>query len=133
MSAWVYNGEELRDEQTVGYVGFVYQIVLPNGMRYLGKKSFTRATYKQVKGRRKKGRKASNWRDYWGSNTRLLTDLKDVDPTGCRREVLRLCKSKGEMSYYEAKNQFAYDVLLSGIFYNDWISVRVSRKHLLKK
>jgi hypothetical protein len=48
------------------------------------------------------------------------------------REILRLCQSKSECSYFEAKLQFQYDVLLSDEYYNGWIMARCRRAHLKK-
>ena len=48
-----------------------------------------------------------------------------------KREIVRLCKTKGECSYYEAKLQFAMEVLEHpSDFYNQQIRVRVHRSHL---
>jgi len=41
-----------------------------------------------------------------------------------------LCKTKGECSYYEAKKQFEYDVLLNDEFYNEFIGCKIHSKHL---
>ena len=41
------------------------------------------------------------------------------------REILHLCKSKGECNYIEAKEQFARGVLESDDYYNGHIRVRV--------
>jgi hypothetical protein len=43
---------------------------------------------------------------------------------------LRLCKSKGEFAYFEAKFQFDLNVLESDEYYNSWIMCRVHKKHL---
>lgn len=50
-----------------------------------------------------------------------------------KREILRLCRTKGECSYYEAKLQFQYDVLLSDEFYNEFIGCKIHAKHIRDK
>ena len=37
------------------------------------------------------------------------------------REIVHLCKTKGEMTYYETKHIFAVDAVLSEKYYNDWV------------
>lgn len=132
---WLTEDGPLTDEQVLEYTGFVYVITCLDApfKRYIGKKLFTAAKTKQVKGKKKKTRVPSNWRKYWGSNAELLEDIKRVGKERFSRTILKLCKSKGECSYYEAKFQFEHDVLLSPLFYNTWLSVRVRRSHLPQK
>jgi len=46
------------------------------------------------------------------------------------REILKLCRTKGECSYYEAKYQFEFDVLLSDEYYNEFIGCKIHSKHV---
>ena len=41
------------------------------------------------------------------------------------REILHLCKTKGECAYMEAKEQFARDVLINDKYYNGSINCRI--------
>jgi hypothetical protein len=43
---------------------------------------------------------------------------------------MHLCKSKGECSYLEAKEQFAHNVMEGDEYYNNWIMVRVRKSHI---
>jgi len=47
-----------------------------------------------------------------------------------KREIVKLCKTKGEMSYHEAKMQFDNDVLLREDYYNNFIGCKIHAKHL---
>jgi hypothetical protein len=128
---WLHNGQIVEPDQVDTYVGFVYNIInLSNNKQYIGKKLFTKSKTKQVKGKKKKLRVASDWQDYYGSNKELQEDVANLGIHNFRREILRLCKTKGECSYYEAKYQFENDVLLNEAYYNSWIMVKVSSKHL---
>ena len=84
---------------------------------------------------RSKYKVESDWKDYYGSNEELNHHVNIFGKDQFKREILRLCMSKGEMSYFEAKYQFQYDVLESEQWYNSWISCKVHKKHLtfLKK
>jgi hypothetical protein len=132
--SWIYKGEIVED---IGnYIGFVYMITnLRTERKYIGKKNFYFSKTKQLKGKKKKYKVESDWKDYFGSNEELNHHVNIFGQDQFRREILRFCTSKGEMSYYEAKYQFHYDVLESDQWYNSWISCKIHKKHLtfLKK
>ncbi len=128
---WLYDGvvfEQPLDE----YYGFVYQITnLTNNKVYIGKKLFWFKKTKMLKGKKKRYLAESDWKEYYGSSVALSEDVKTFGKDNFKREILKLCKSKGECSYYEAKFQFEKNVLLNpDLFYNDWIICRVHRKHI---
>ena len=119
-------------------VGFVYLITnLVSGRKYIGKKlaKFSKTTYKVVKlknGNKKKkkirSKIDSDWLTYWSSSEDLKADVAALGEDKFSREILRYCNSKNELSYYEAKYQFEYDVLLDeNKWYNGWISVKVRK------
>jgi hypothetical protein len=126
---WLYNNVEFTD---VGdYVGFVYLITnLTNGRKYIGKKNFYFSKTRTIKGKRKRSKVESDWRDYYGSNKELQADVELLGKDLFERKILKLCKSKGEFGYYEAKYQFENNVLENDDYYNTWIMVRVHKKHL---
>ena len=72
----------------------------------------------------------SDWKEYYGSNKELQADVDKFGKDSFKREILKLCKTKGEFGYYEAKYQFDNNVLESNDYYNSWIMVRVHKKHL---
>lgn len=112
--------------------GFVYRITNTiDGRSYIGKKLLWFKGRKQVKGRRRKILKESDWRTYNGSSIELLADIKRLGARKFKYEILRFCGSKGECSYWEAKLQFAEDVLYHpDRFYNSYVGCRIHRKHL---
>ena len=126
---WFYNGEYF---DTIGdYVGFVYLITnQTNGKKYIGKKNFYFTKTRTIKGKRKRSKVESDWQDYYGSNKELQADVELLGKENFKREILKLCKSKGEFGYYEAKYQFENNVLEEDNWYNTWIMVRVHKKHL---
>jgi hypothetical protein len=126
---WLYNNVEFND---IGeYVGFVYLITnLTNDRKYIGKKNFYFSKTKTVKGKRKRTKVESDWKDYYGSNKELQEDVERLGSYNFKREILRLCKSKGEFSYFEAKYQFEKNVLETDEYYNSWISCKIHKKHL---
>lgn len=127
---WLFKGEEVK-EIPEGFCGFVYLIENNvNGKRYIGKKNFYFSKTRQVKGKKKRSKVESDWKDYFGSNEQLNEDVSSLGSNNFRREILRFCKSKGEMSYFEAFHQFQNNVLESDQWYNSWISCKIHKKHL---
>ena len=130
---WYYNEEqfEVTPEQ---YQGFVYEITeLDTGRKYIGKKNFWKPKIlpkTKSRKRRTRTRVESDWRSYFGSNEYIQELVERKGSKGFSREILKLCKTKGEMSYYEAKLQFENDVLLNDLYYNKIISCKIHQKHL---
>lgn len=131
---WSYKGEIVED---IGnYIGFVYIITnLSNEKKYIGKKNFYFSKIKQVKGKKKRYKVESDWKDYYGSSDKLNEDVHLFGENNFKREILRFCSSKGEMTYFEAKYQFEYGVLENDKWYNTWIMCKIRKNHLtfLKK
>lgn len=130
---WTYKNEPLT-EIPEGYEAFVYCITCrSNGKKYIGKKLFKFTRTSKRKGKRVKKQVDSDWLDYYGSNKELLEHVALYGEDKFDREVIRLCKTKGEASYYEAKEQFDRDALISESYYNSWIMIRVRKSHIMKK
>jgi hypothetical protein len=128
---WIYEGTVYNVYDGTSY-GFVYLIEnMINGKLYYGKKQFKLRSTKTVKGKRKRILKESNWLDYYGSSETLKGDVEIYGKENFKRTILKMCSSKSELSYYEAKYQFENNVLLfPEKYYNSWISVKVTRKHM---
>ena len=132
---WTYKGKlfEPTEEELKSWVGFVYLIEeADTGMKYIGKKGFWRSKILPVTKTRKRRKRTlveSDWRTYHGSNERLKEQIS-ISSGIHNRTILRFCKTKGEMSYYEAKEQFDKDVLLRNDYYNAFIGCKIHAKHL---
>jgi len=130
---WLYNNQEFN-ETPEEFQGFVYCITeLNTGMMYIGKKFFWKPKVLPVnktRKRRVRTRVESDWRNYYGSNKFLRQLIEANGKDNYKREILRMCRSKGECSYYEAKLQFEYDVLLSSKYYNEFIGCKINASHL---
>ena len=134
--SWLYKGKQVN-EISNEYEGFVYLITnLTNNRKYVGKKlSKFKTTKPPLKGKknRRRGHKESDWRDYWGSSDKLNEDVEALGPKNFTREILYFCKSRGEMSYLEAKEQFDRCVLETDEYYNGIINVRVGGSKILRE
>ena len=130
---WYYNNElfELTPEE---YQGFVYQITeLHTNKKYIGKKNFWKPKIlpiNKTRKRRVRTRIESDWKTYFSSSSQIQKLVEESGEEKFKREILKLCKTKGEMSYYEAKLQFENNVLFRDDYYNEFIGCRVHSKHL---
>ena len=133
---WIYENNPFNPDESFleDFQGFVYEITeLSTGKKYIGKKFFWKPKTLPVTKTRKrkvKTRVQSDWQTYYGSNLELKQIIKEQGGDGYKREVLRLCRTKGECSYYEAKLQFENDVLLRDDYYNEFIGCKIHSKHV---
>jgi len=128
---WIYQDKIFTENDIANNYGFVYSIEnsLTN-RKYIGKKLFWSAKTKQVNKKKKRYKAPSDWQDYYGSNEVLKKDIAEYGKENFTRTILHLCKSKGECSYLEAKEQFVNGVIESADYYNTWIMVRVRDTHI---
>lgn len=139
---WLYS--EGFDPQD--YFGFVYKITnLTNGKFYIGKKYFYHTSNVKLgkkelaalpvsRGRKsttKQVIKESDWRSYWGSSKELQQDVKELGTEMFECLILKLCKDKKELTYYELHYQCTNECLLSYNSYNDNILGKFFRKDLV--
>jgi len=131
---WYYNNKEFTTEMIGDFVGFVYVITdLSNNKKYVGKKLFQstrRLPPLKGKSRRRVVVKESDWMEYFGSSEEVKQIFEEKGIDNFRREILHLCKTKGEMSYLEAKEQFDRNVLLSDEYYNGIINCKIHASHV---
>lgn len=139
---WLYKNEPVT-QLPENCAGFVYLITnTESGRMYVGKKlsrfkttRYKMHTQKNGKKVRKKirGAVSSDWQDYYGSSDALLKDLEKLGADKFRREILFYCRSKAELNYVEAREQFARKVLESDQYYNGHIRVRVHGSLIIGK
>lgn len=125
-------------------IGFIYLIKnRTNGKIYIGRKSLysntnKKLTKKEISEQTGPGRKPtkklvtkeSNWKVYMGSSKELLADVKKYGEDVFMRDILHLCYSKKQMTFYEIYYQMKYDVLEVDS-YNDNILGKFYRKDLI--
>jgi len=122
---------ELGESTHKDIYGFVYLITCKTtNKQYIGKKFFWSSKTKQIKGKKKRSKVESDWKTYFGSNKVLVEEVKQLGEDNYTREILHVCKTKGECNYLEAHEQFTRGVLTSDQYYNDWIMVKVHRSHI---
>ena len=71
--------------------------------------------------------KESDWKTYTGSSDKLNIDIAIHGKDKFLFKILRFCKNKYELGYYEAKLQFDKDVLISEDYYNGIINCRIGK------
>jgi hypothetical protein len=108
------------------YEGYIYiTTILDTGRKYIGKKNFFHNTNVKLgkkelanlptargkKPSKKKVTKESDWKTYYGSAQEIKDSVKQYPKECITRTLIRLCKSKKELTYYECKYLFDYNVL----------------------
>jgi hypothetical protein len=120
IQGWIYKGKVIK-EAPKDFYGFIYCIVDDKGKRYWGKKAFehNKKTKLSKKARKATGKRIvrtkvdSGWQDYWGSSKFLIEYLEEVPSrkNKCIREIIKLCKDKASLSYWEMVTLVNYNVL----------------------
>ena len=109
---------------------------------YIGKKAFQHTTTKKLgkkelaeipvtRGKRPSKKsvvKESDWKTYYGSNA----EVKSLPKAELTRMVLHLCKTKKELTYWETKYLFSFNVLENDSYMNDNILGKFYRKDLIE-
>lgn len=151
------------EDMPEGVIGFIYQITdLDNNKRYIGKKSLysirrpeiAKSTYdklrkegaevKRTKNKTKStktkifwrykrvDRGETNWLSYTGSNVELNKKIKSG--IKYKKEIIKYCYTKKQLTFYEMKEQFCNDVLENqDLYYNGNISAKFFPKDLHSK
>lgn len=110
-NCWKYKGACL-EEPPEGYYGFVYRITDDKGRDYYGKKAFFHKKKSKISkrtrikvGTRKRIKIQdfdSKWLGYYGSCKPLLEYIETRGGTdGFTRSILKLCKDKQSLTYWE--------------------------------
>lgn len=131
---WSYRSETLLNPPE-GYVGFVYIITnLVNDKKYIGQKRFYKIrAVRKKKGQKRRGKSKkseSDWKKYYGSCKALIEDIKTLGRENFKREIITICKTKGELNYRELEEQMNRKVLLDQNYYNGIIQCRINSTHL---
>jgi len=108
------------------YEGYIYMTtILDTDRKYIGKKNFFHNTNVKLgkkelanlptargkKPSKKKVTKESDWKTYYGSAQEIKDSVKQYPKERIMRTLIRLCKTKKELTYYECKYLFDYNVL----------------------
>jgi hypothetical protein len=127
---WLYNSSPFEEIPETAY-GYVYLITNTiTGRKYIGKKLFWFRKTKVLKGKKKRIKVESDWRDYWSSSDEVKKDVETVGSDKFIREILHICPNKGSCNYLEAREQMDRRVLETDDYYNGQIQCRVHRTHI---
>ena len=132
---WYFHNtaDEFTEDMIGDAFGMVYLITHnKTGKKYVGKKFFTKSKTKQVKGKKKRTRVKSDWETYFGSNKTLQEEVKKNGPEEYTREILHLCRTRSECSYWESWEIFSRHALMRENYWNEWVSCRIRKDHVMK-
>lgn len=123
---WQFDGD--FNPESYGFIYLIENTI--TGRKYIGKKQMKSVKkMPPLKGRKNKRHKIveTDWKTYTGSSTELNNDIEELGKDKFEFNILRLCESKSQLAYYEAKEQFEQDVLLKEEYYNGIINCRIGR------
>jgi hypothetical protein len=142
--SWRFKGDYITElgDMPEDVFGFIYKITnTKTGQYYIGKKqvvsvrkrNFGKKEIAELTDKRVKKyeyvTKESDWKDYRSSNDKVKSWFES-EADVCSLEILRFCKSKKALTYYEIQEQFSHDVLADELSLNDNISGKYFRKDL---
>ena len=134
---WLYNEKEITDISHFppNTFGFVYQVITPEGKKYVGKKVLYHNQKKKLtkvelseqtgRGRRKTFKivqKESDWKKYYGSNKHLQNQISKGEVTleNLKKQIIQTAFNKKHLTYLETKYLFQLEVLEKpDLYYND--------------
>lgn len=142
---WEFKGKEITNIKQLpeGAVGFIYILTFSDGKRYIGrkslysvrKKSLGKKALAEIKDKRLKKyeiiKKESDWSKYYSSNKTIKEKMKSGELGIESREIIKVCFTEKQMTYFETQALFCYGVLeYSEHFYNDNILGKFYKKDL---
>jgi hypothetical protein len=130
---WRYDGEIFESQHIGDYFGFVYLISCKTtGRKYIGRKYLWQ--FRTPKGKKRKVKSESDWKNYYGSCPELKEDIKKIGKDKFQRTILSLHKTVGKTNYEETRQLFLNNVLTESLdngtpkYYNSNILSRYFRK-----
>ena len=145
---WLYNGKEITDIShfPLNTFGFVYEVITPEGKKYVGKKVLyhnkkTKLKKSELAEQSGRGRRAlhkivskeSDWKKYYGSNKHLKNQITEGEVTleDLSKQIIEIGFNKKHLTYLETKYLFQLEVLEKpGEYYNDNILGKFFTKDL---
>ena len=142
---WEFKGKEITNIKQLpeGAVGFIYILTFSDGKRYIGRKSLYSVRKKplgkkalaQIKDKRLKKyeiiKKESDWNKYYSSNKTIKEKMKSGELDIESREIIKVCFTEKQMTYFETQALFCYGVLeYPEQYYNDNILGKFYKKDL---
>ena len=130
---WLYQGKVFETEDIGENFGFIYLIECEeNSRKYLGRKYFW--SFRTPKGKKRKVKQESDWKNYYGSCPELKDDIKILGKDKFNRSILSLHKTLGKTNYEETRQLFLNNVLTEALdngipaYYNSNVMNRYFRK-----
>jgi hypothetical protein len=135
---WLYEGKIFETEDIQENFGFVYLINCEETQRkYLGRKYFW--SFRTPKGKKRKVKQESDWKNYYGSCPELKEDIKKYGKDKFQRIIVSLHKTLGKTNYEETRQLFLNNVLTEALdsgtpaYYNSNILSRYYKKDYFDK
>lgn len=130
---WLYNGKEVT-ETPPNVMSFIYRIIhLETGKWYIGRKGLYKTTYKQVKGKKRKVLKDSDWKDYWSSSVELQQWAQADGESKFKREILIFTETASATTYAEEAILYMTGALFDPLCLNGNIRAKIFKSWFANK
>ena len=124
--SWYYNSQPLIEIPEKAF-GFIYVITyMTTGQKYLGRKQFWSTKTKTIKGKKKRLKVESDWREYYSSSPDLKKLIEEVGRDKFRRDIIMMVESKSELLYAEEYFLYQTHAMLS----DQWLNANIRTKIL---
>ena len=131
---FLYKGKDLEESDIpTTALGFIYKIVhVDTGRWYIGRKMLTSASSKMVNGKKKKIRKESDWRTYFGSSPYLIEEMKENGKDAYTREIILFVSTKSQLLVAEEYYLHVSGSMFTEMSYNSNIRSKIFKKWFAK-
>lgn len=132
---WLYQDKELNLEDIPEKaIGFIYRIKhLTSGKWYIGRKNLFKSAYKQVKGKKKKYMKPTDWKEYWSSSEELQEWVKVEGENAFAKEILFFTESASQTLVGEEYALYISHSLFDSLCLNGNIRSKIFKKWFTDK
>ena len=129
---WTYLG--LPVVRPAKATNFIYKIThIATGKWYIGRKALYKTAYKQVKGKKKKYLKDSDWQTYWSSSDELQKWAEVEGADKFTREILMFTETAAATTYAEEAILYMTGALFDPLCLNGNIRAKIFRKWFANK
>lgn len=129
ITSWIFKGKVIEDAEIPEKAqGFIYRIKHVDGRYYIGRKGLYATKYKQIKGKKKKLKVPSDWKEYWSSSDELKGWVKKVGEDKFVREILLFTESAAQILFAEESILYHTNALFDDKCLNGNIRAKIFRK-----
>lgn len=132
---WIYQSKQIIAEDIPEKsISFIYKITHnESGKWYIGRKGLYKTAYRQIKGKKKKIKVDSDWKEYWSSSEFLQNWVKEEGEDKFTREILLFTETAAATTYAEEASLYFTGALFDPNCLNGNIRSKIFKKWFINK